>query len=320
MAVHQYTAATLAYVGVVGQNNAYTNYNTYPVIAGDPFGLGGYIPGGGALTISSGSLPPGCTFYGQPGWNNYLQIFIPWPYPLTSGSAGNGSLNFYYVYFDALGNEYDITVPVHFWVVGISGVSPTVFYGNSYNSSASFQVTGYGFTNSMYGLYLGTTQLSWHPVNDNVANFSVIKNPGIYPLHFQPAPYQDASGFSLDFLNPITVTGISPPDGPGTGGTSVIISGTGFANATLRNLLFDYISATGSIVNDRTISAVTPVDTNYNKNALVDVVVETNINGTYSLATLSSSYLYTYGTINVQCQASQVLIDAHTGKAINFAH
>jgi hypothetical protein len=65
------------------------------------------------------------------------------------------------------------------------------------------------------------------------------------------------------------VTGLNPTEGPNTGGTSVVISGTGFTGAT--QVLFGAIPATGfTIDSDSQITAVSPAGS-----GTVDVLVAT---------------------------------------------
>jgi hypothetical protein len=67
-----------------------------------------------------------------------------------------------------------------------------------------------------------------------------------------------------------TVTGISPSSGPTAGGTTVIITGSGFTGAT--GVSFGSVAATGfAVVNDTTITATSPAESA----GAVDVTVNT---------------------------------------------
>lgn len=69
----------------------------------------------------------------------------------------------------------------------------------------------------------------------------------------------------------LTVTGVVPNTGPVAGGTSVVISGTGFTGAT--GVTFGGVAATSlTVVNDTTINATTPAGAAVGS---VDVLVTT---------------------------------------------
>jgi hypothetical protein len=57
------------------------------------------------------------------------------------------------------------------------------------------------------------------------------------------------------YVSPPAITGISPDAGPGSGGTAVVISGTGFSNATA--VTFDGIAGTGLAVHSDTSLDIT---------------------------------------------------------------
>lgn len=80
-----------------------------------------------------------------------------------------------------------------------------------------------------------------------------------------------------------TLTAINPNSGTASGGTGVILTGTGLTGATA--LWFDGVAATSvQVVNSTTVTAVTPA----HAAGVVDVVIDTPTGG----ATLSNGYTY----------------------------
>jgi len=69
-------------------------------------------------------------------------------------------------------------------------------------------------------------------------------------------PGGTADGLSYTYLDPSTVTGVSPDTGPDTGGTEVTITGTGLA--ATEKVTFDGTLATFAVVSDTTLTAATP--------------------------------------------------------------
>lgn len=97
-----------------------------------------------------------------------------------------------------------------------------------------------------------------------------------------------ANGFEYHDAAPISITGLNPPNGPLTGGTTVTITGTGFqaANATVA---FGGVNGTGvSITSDTSLSVLTPASATAGP---VSVSVA-NANGT---ATLPNAFVYGNG-------------------------
>jgi IPT/TIG domain/Fibronectin type III domain/Cysteine-rich secretory protein family len=88
-------------------------------------------------------------------------------------------------------------------------------------------------------------------------------------------------------LPPLSITGVSPNKGPVAGGTSVTINGTGFATGVTGVMFGATPAASFSVVNDATISAVSP--------AHAAGAVDVSVTATGGSSATSVADRYTYG-------------------------
>jgi hypothetical protein len=151
----------------------------------------------------------------------------------------------------------------------VTGVLPT---SGPPAGGTAVQVLGAGFTGAtavMFGSNAATgltvdsdSQISAvTPAGAGVVDVTVITPGGTTAVN--PASHFTYLGAGT------VVTGLNPTEGPNTGGTSVVISGTGFTGAT--QVLFGAIPATGfTIDSDSQITAVSPAGS-----GTVDVLVAT---------------------------------------------
>ncbi|MEV0537915.1 IPT/TIG domain-containing protein [Kitasatospora sp. NPDC050463] len=78
------------------------------------------------------------------------------------------------------------------------------------------------------------------------------------------------NGFTYTYVDAPTVTAVAPSSGPTSGGTTVTVTGTGLS--TVQSVTVDGVVAPFAVINDTTVSVVTPPGTA----GAVDVVVTTS--------------------------------------------
>jgi hypothetical protein len=100
-------------------------------------------------------------------------------------------------------------------------------------------------------------------------------------------PYTWSFSVGATLLPPLAVTSLSPNKGPVAGGTSVTVHGTGFANGLTGVMFGNTPAASFSLVDDRTVTAVSPA----HAAGAVDVTVVTAAGTT----NVSASDVYTFG-------------------------
>jgi IPT/TIG domain len=176
----------------------------------------------------------------------------------------------------------------------ITAVSPSA---GSQGGGTSVTITGTNFT-GVTALTFGNTAATSFTVNSNTQITAVdpAETPGTVDITVT-APLGRSAQSSSDqftYLGPV-VTGLNPNTGPATGGTSVVITGTGFTNVAA--VQFGSTAATSFTVNSSTqITAIVPVGA-----GVVDVTVTTSVGGT---SATSSADVFTYSTAVIASTAN----------------
>lgn len=159
-------------------------------------------------------------------------------------------------------------------------------------------ITGSGFTNATGVAFGNADGSNVTVVSDTELTVTTPRHaPGAVDVVVK-SPFGDSQAGAFTFTPVTTITGVDPGSGPTSGGTTVTISGRCFRGAT--QVLFGSTPATSfTVVNDSTITAVTPAGT-----GKVDVTVV----GTANCGTSTMKGGFTYLT------PAQVL--AATGEAV----
>jgi hypothetical protein len=152
----------------------------------------------------------------------------------------------------------------------VTGLNPT---SGPAAGGTSVTITGSGFTGTTAVNFGTTAATGFTVVNDTKITATSPAGTGAVDVTVTtPAgtsPTTAADKFTFNAVAAPTVTGISPTNGPATGGSLVTITGTGFTGATAVN--FGTVAATNlTVVNDATITATSPAGT-----GVVDVTVTT---------------------------------------------
>jgi hypothetical protein len=205
------------------------------------------------------------------------------------------------------GNTYDITVVTPYGTSGtssadqftavaaptVSAVSPT---SGSWIGGTSVTISGTNFTGlvsvAFGGIYAST-------ITVNSATQLTVTAPAAVPGTFDiivttgSGPSATTTADQFTYTAPVpTVTGLNPAMGVIGGGTSVVISGSGFTGAT--SVLFGTLAATQVTVNsDTQITATSPA---LGSNGTVDVTVTTGYGGT-SLPVPADQFAYGSGQL-----------------------
>jgi hypothetical protein len=146
-------------------------------------------------------------------------------------------------------------------------------------------ITGEGFTGTEAVLFDNGSASNVVVVNDNTITAVTPPGEGVaYIGIVNPVNGNNASNVSYTYLSAVAptpdVTGVTPAEGPLTGGTDVTITGDNFTNVT--EVLVNGVPATNvTIVNDNTITATTPAGV---EAGAVDVTVGTADGATDTLA------------------------------------
>jgi hypothetical protein len=154
----------------------------------------------------------------------------------------------------------------------VTSVSPPA---GAPGGGTSVQINGSGFTAAAQVAF-GSTQATTFTVNSD-SEITVTSPPGTGTSNIVVTTTKGISAISsadqyVYGTPPPVVTGVSPNDGPASGGTPVTITGTGFTNAS--SVQFGTAAATGVSVNAQgtQITATSPAGA-----ALVDVTVTTPV-------------------------------------------
>ncbi|MFE9993700.1 IPT/TIG domain-containing protein [Streptomyces avermitilis] len=147
-----------------------------------------------------------------------------------------------------LGHFYYVPAPA------LSGINPAA--GPVAGSDDEIVLTGRHLAGAI-DVYFGTTRAVIQTVSDNQVTVRAAgaPAPGGTAVTVITAG-GSAGGLSYTYLDPSTVTGVSPDSGPTTGGTEVTITGTGLAGT--EQVTFNGIPAAFTVVSDSTLTATTP--------------------------------------------------------------
>ena len=176
------------------------------------------------------------------------------------------------------------------------GIAPAITSANSttftVGTAGSFTVTATGFPTPSLSESppppSGVTFVDNHNGTATLAGTPAAGSAGIYPLTITAAngvAPNATQSFTLSVADVPTVTHLGPNNGPAAGGTSVTITGTNFAGATVVD--FGTTAATDlHVVNNTTITATSPAGT-----GIVDVTVTTP--GGKSTTSTNDRFTYT---------------------------
>lgn len=106
-------------------------------------------------------------------------------------------------------------------------------------------------------MYFGATRAVIQTVSDTQLTVRAAGAPapgGVAVTVITPGGTTD--GLSYTYLDPSTVTSVSPNTGPTTGGTEVTIIGTGLADTD--QVTFNGTPAAFAVISDTTLTATTP--------------------------------------------------------------
>jgi hypothetical protein len=208
-----------------------------------------------------------------------------------------------------LGNTA-VSASDHFTYVappGVTGISPT---SGPATGGTSVVITGTGFT-SATAVYFDGSATSTFTVNSDT-QITAISPAGTGTVDVTVTTAGGTSAASsadqFTYVAAPTIAGLSPNTGPATGGTSVVITGTGFTGAIAVH--FDGSAATSFTVNsDTQIAAVSPVGA-----GTVDVTV-TTVGGT---SATSSADQFTYRAITTTTLIDNGPNPSIIGEAVSF--
>jgi hypothetical protein len=154
------------------------------------------------------------------------------------------------------------------------------------SGGTSVTITGTNFT-GVDEVQFGGVEATSFTVNSSTTITAVTPggSGGVDVQVFSPNGVSQYSSADIyTYVSPVTVTGLSPSQGPAAGGTSVTITGTYFSSGA--TVMFGNTAATSVVVNSSTkITATAPAGT-----SVVNVIV-TTYQGT---SATSSADLYTY--------------------------
>lgn len=225
-------------------------------------------------------------------WDDAGQVYAIGPVLPTVGT-GPG-----FTAFDAYGNEEYQSVSSSFlqWAPGFVPVPRVTGLSLTEGSTVGGQtitVSGSGFTNAT-AVAVGTVSVPFTVVNDTTLTLVTPANL-VAAATAVDITVSSGQGTSLTSsadqftYTPPQVSGLSPSDGPATGGTAVTITGVGFLGATGVNF-GSLPAASFSVVSDTTITATAPADPGLTADTPTDVTV-TSAAGT-SAATAADTYTF----------------------------
>jgi hypothetical protein len=288
--------------GIIANRQIYTLLNSPTgVISGSTAGLGVWSQGGtyeeqlGVGTLENNGIIQG----GSVGIGTYYQSFISTINnygQITGGSTdisvcstcgietinnGQGS--------DSSGGalDYNGILPTYYNVIINSTTSYGQFRVTNASGQMTFGISALSGSTIPSGTYTGVLQ-----------GFSTLTNVTPTTGTFNGYPWRlvadsvIAGQWNLVYDAPPTITSLNPATGISTGGTSVVIVGTGFAGAT--SVTFGGTAASSYVVNSQEkITATAPA----HAAGTADVEVVTP-NGT---ATSANAFTYSQATINGLC-------------------
>ena len=139
-------------------------------------------------------------------------------------------------------------------VPALTGISPAA--GPVAGSDDAIVITGRNLAGAV-NVYFGPTRAVIQSVSDTQITVRAAAAPAAGGTSVTViTPGGTADGLSYTYLDPSTVTGVSPDTGPDTGGTEVTITGTGLA--ATEKVTFNGTLATFAVVSDTTLTAATP--------------------------------------------------------------
>jgi uncharacterized repeat protein (TIGR03803 family) len=227
-------------------------------------------------TVSAGSLPPGLILNSQTG-------AVTGTPSTTSGSP----FSFTVTATDSLGATatQEFTITIIPFLTSVTGLSPSI---GPTTGGAVVTVYGAGFTGATAVEFGSTDATSFTVTSDtqitaiDPAGTGVVDVTVTTPLGGTSA---NSAADLFTYVAPPTVTSLSPTTGPVSGGTSVVITGTGFTGATAVH--FGATNATSfTVTSDTQITATSPAG-----GGIVDVTVTIPGGGTSST---SSADQFTY--------------------------
>jgi hypothetical protein len=175
--------------------------------------------------------------------------------------------------------------PLAFFYVGApfkSGLSPISGVTTGGNTAT---ITGTGLSTAT-SVHFGTVAATPAVVNDGQLTVTVPAGLAAGPVGVSVTTAGGTNnGLSYTYLDGPTIAALTPDSGPASGGTAVTIPGTGLT--TTQSVTFGGVPAPFTVINDTTLSAVTPPGTA----GAVDVTVTTS----GGAATETGGYTYLAG-------------------------
>ena len=215
---------------------------------------------------------------------NTLALFQPSPTTCGSGAISPSTVTAGMASTFACSSQFPVALPRVESVVAnsgpLNGGNAVTISGNNFVNVTGVKfgtttVAGTNYTVNSFGTQINVTSV---PVGTNAVDVTVITAAGTSPI---------TAGSRYAYVAAPTISGLSPSAGAPAGGSSVVITGTGFTNASA--VTFGSSNATSFSVNSSTqITAIAPAST-----GTVNVKVTTP-GGTSSDST--SNFTYTSAT------------------------
>ena len=164
----------------------------------------------------------------------------------------------------------------------VSGISPG---SGPANASTPVAITGTSFVAGLTTVTFGTTAATNVSVTSSTALSAVAPARPAGAVTVTVANGAATATTSFSYVTVPTVTGISPSSGATTGGTPVVVTGTGFA-PSVASVRFGGVDATAvTVINDTSLAAITPA------HAAGAVTVDVTTGGGSSSKSSAFSYL-----------------------------
>ena len=263
-----YTPINPPTVTSVTPSSGPTSGGTVVKLTGTGFGSATQVLFGSATAVFSINSDTGIAAIAPPGTGT-VHVHVVNPAGTSASSTANQ-----YTYTAAPSNVPVVTSisPTSGSVLG--GTSVTV-HGSSFTGATEVRFGPYPATS--FTVHSDTSITATSPPGKGTVDVRVTTPNGT-------SPFTNADLFTYTYTLP-DVTSISPSSGPTTGGTTVIINGTGFTGAT--KVLFGLASATFSVNSDIQITAIAPPGTG---TVIISVM---NPAGTFSKVIAANQYTYT---------------------------